>query len=543
MTVIGETRPATREISVGALLWLGVGGVFVFLRLAGMLSIAVGGAELDALSGAWQAHAGHDDVRFIPTLAQALSAVSFSFTTSEVPSRVLVFLASLSVPFALYRLRPVFGEPAVLAALALLALDPASILFGSTATASGFDIAIALWLLVLANEERPARWLYAAGGFLAVTSGGIVLPLVVGVAALRLVRQEYPARTAFALAAGGALLGAAVASVGFGFGWEGPTLSPIAAFGAGFDRPWSSEHTRYLALLYSLPLILGALAAIAAQVYRSWRDDDWSLLELPLYAWLGAALLWLLAAGGAHDPAPLAAVAIPAALIIGLEFAGLAAALQRVEWRYAAGVLAGALLCLAVIEAYVVDWARVNRPGGADDKLVVTGLSIAVVACFGLLFSNRRTLAAVAIPPIAVAALVLLSGASAVAFGGPNEPMPSPVATAQGDEVRAIVKSAVKDHGGQVVVHPTFESTMTWALRDTSGVVVASRIPDGATAVVWPVTEPAPEGYAVVEGQWSFTQIRRGPDGGFLAYLRWLSNRNSLKNIPAPLAVYLRATQ
>ena len=269
MTTIGEVRPATREISVGALLWLGLGAVFVFVRLAGMMSIPVGGAELDALSGAWRAHDGHTDSRYIPTLFQGLTALSFSFTTSETPARVLALLASLSVPVALYRLRRSFGEVAMLGALVVLALDPAAVLFGSTATASGFDIAVAVWLLVLANEERVAPWVYGLAGFAAATAGGIVLPLVVGVAALRLVRQEYPERAAFGWAAGGAVVGAAVASFGFGFGWDGPVLSPVAAFGAGFDRPWSTEHTRYLALIYSSPVVLGALAAVAAQVFAS----------------------------------------------------------------------------------------------------------------------------------------------------------------------------------------------------------------------------------------------------------------------------------
>lgn len=543
MTIIGVSRPATREISVGSLLWLGLGSGFVLLRLAGLLSIPVGGAELDSLSGAWQAHAGHTDSRFVPTLFQGVTAASFSFTNSEVPARILALLASLSVPFALHRLRLSFGDVAMLAALLLLALDPGAILFGSTATASGLDVAAVLWLLVLAREERTAPWLYGIAAFVGATCGGIVLPLVVGVAALRLVQQDYPGRVTAGWAAGGAILGVAAASLGFGFGWDGPTISPIAAFGAGFDNDWSSEHTRYLALLYSLPLILGALGAIAAQVYRGWRDDDRSGLELPLYTWFGAAMLWLIAASGSHDPSPLAAVAIPAALIIGLEVPGIVTMFQRVDWRYAAGVLGGMLLCLGVIEAYVVDWARVNRPGSTDDKLIVTGVAIAVLACFGLLFSSRRTFGAAVVPPAFVGALLLVSGASGVAFGGPNEPLPSPAATAQGDEIRTIVQSARKEKGGQIVVHPSFEQSMTWALRDTSGVVVANRIPGDATAVVWPVTEAAPEGYAVVEGQWSFTEIRRGPDGGFLTYLRWLSNRNSLKNAAAPLAVYLKAGQ
>ena len=70
----------------------------------------------------------------------------------------------------------------------------------------------------------------------------------------------------------------------------------------------------------------------------------------------------------------------------------------------------------------------------------------------------------------------------------------------------------------------------------------ATRVPPDATVVVWPVTEPAPDGFSVIEGRWSFEESRRGPDGGFLDYLRWLSNRNILKNGSEPVAVYLKAT-
>ncbi|HNO65385.1 MAG TPA: hypothetical protein PKK39_03495, partial [Tepidiformaceae bacterium] len=70
MTMPESPARGPREVSLGALLWIGIGAVFVLVRLAGVLSMPVGGAELDALSGAWQAHEGHTGVRFIPTLFQ-----------------------------------------------------------------------------------------------------------------------------------------------------------------------------------------------------------------------------------------------------------------------------------------------------------------------------------------------------------------------------------------------------------------------------------------------------------------------------------------
>ncbi len=262
-----------------------------------------------------------------------------------------------------------------------------------------------------------------------------------------------------------------------------------------------------------------------------------------LFAWFGAALLWLIAAGGSHDPAPLVALAIPAALLIGTKAANIAGALQRVEWGYAAPVLCAVVLGAAVIEAYVVDWARVDRPGSADDKLIVAGLCIAAIAVLGILGINRRTVGATLVPALLLGGLLMVSGTSAVAFGSPSEPLPSPISTRQGAEIRAIAVAARAEHGGAIVVHPSFEDAMTWALRDSGDIVVASRLPEDATVAIWPASEPAPEGYSIVDGQWSLVEIRRGPDGGFLDYLRWLSNRNSLKNAQVPLAVYLKAGQ
>jgi hypothetical protein len=137
----------------------------------------------------------------------------------------------------------------------------------------------------------------------------------------------------------------------------------------------------------------------------------------------------------------------------------------------------------------------------------------------------------------------MVSNASNVAFGGPNEPLPSPISSVQGREIRDIALQARDQQGGLIVIHSDFEEDATWPFRDSGRVVFASRVPADATVVVWPATEPAPAGFAVVEGRWAFSETRPGPDDGFLDYLRWLTNRNVLTNTLVPVAVYLRTEQ
>jgi hypothetical protein len=216
-------------------------------------------------------------------------------------------------------------------------------------------------------------------------------------------------------------------------------------------------------------------------------------------------------------------------------------ALQRVDWRIASLLLAVILLGAAVAAEYSVDWARLGRVGSSEDKVIVTGLSIAVVALLGLLLSNRRTTGALLVPPAVVGALVVFSGASGVAFGGPNEPLLSPASTVQGDEIRDIALAARAEKGGTIVIHPSFSAQFIWPMRDSGQVTIASRVPADATVVLWPASDSAPDGFAVVSGQWSFVEDGLGPSGDFLDYLRWLSDRNSLKNTRSPIAVYIKA--
>ncbi len=541
-SVIGE-RPREFEVTAGQLIWFLLGTVFIGIRLAGLLSLPIGGAELDSLSGAWQAHAGNADDRFVPTLFQALTSWSFSLTTSEMPARLLALAASCSIPFAVWRLRPTFGETGAMTALLVLAIEPFSVLLGATAWVGAFDMALVLWLMVMANEDGLPDWSYGIAGFATATAGPIVLPAVVGFAAVRLFQQDYPPRDRILWTAGGAVLGGLIAATGFGHGFQDPTLPPIAAFARGFDAPWSTESTGSLFALYGFPILgLGVLAG-AFHAYECWRDERWPQESVSLFAVGGLSLAWLVVSWGSSNPAPLAAAAIPAALLTGKVAPSVFEQFGRVAWTYAAPAVAGFTFLALVAGAFVVDWARIGQVGGTRDKLIVIGLSIAMLAFAGLLLSSRRTAPALVAPFAGAALLLAMSGSANVAFGGPTEPLPSPISAVQGREIREIALMAREEQGGLIVVHSDFENESTWAMRDSGTVVYASRVPADATAVIWPVTLPAPDGFAVVEGQWSFEEIRNGPDGDFLKYLRWLTNRNILKNGSVPLAVYLRTTQ
>ena len=543
-TVPATSAPrGTVGVSVAQLAWLAAGAIFFAFRLAALFSAPVGGVELDSLAGAWQAHTGNADERFIPTLYQAITALSFAVTTSEFPARVLALLAACSVPFALYRLRPALGESGALVALIVLALDPVSILLGATAWHGGFDLAIAAWLLVMLREERAPGWSLAAAGFAVVTAGPAVLPMVLGFAAVRLARQQYPSRENALWAAGGVIFGGVVAASSFGFGLQDPTLPPIAAFGRGFEAGWSTQSTGSLAMLYSFPVLVLGSAAALYHAYQCWSIDEWAEDSAGLLAAAALGLAWVVISTLSSDPVPLAAAAFPLALLIGKVAPGAVGAVTRVSWLYAVLPLAALAFALFIAEAYVVDWARVDRVGPGRDKLIVTGLVIAAVACAGLLASNRRTAPAIFVPVVAVAAFLMLSGASGVSFGAPNEPLPSPISTIQGREIRDIALLAREQQGGLIVVHSSLQEASTWPLRYSGEIVFATRVPAEATVVVWPVTEPAPDGFGVVEGRWSLQETRPGPDGDFLDYLRWLSNRNILVNGFEPLAVYLRTTE
>lgn len=535
--------PADRAagLTVAAIAWAGLGVLFVMLRAGAALGMPVGGAELAGLSGAWQAHVGADDARFVPTFFQALTALTFEWTTSEMPARVLALLATGSVPFAVYRLRPLLGEVGALLALLLLTIDAPGVLLGATASASGFDVALTLWLLVVVNEPRPPLWVWAPIGFLSATAGPVWLPLALGIGAVRLFQGEYPNSGVLAYAGAGALVGIGAASLQFGTGWDGPHVPPFDALAAGFDEPWSTGSTLYLSGIYLAPLMVAGAVVAAYDIFRATLGVELDRFRVELLAWSAVAFAWLLASAGANSPVPLAGLSIPLAVLLGPTIARLADAAWNADWTYARYLVPGALTCLLVAVAFLLEWARDGRVGDAGEKVAVGGLVVVALGCGALLLSSRRTAATLAVPLAVVALLPAISGLSGVAFSGPNEPIPSPESPLQAREIRDIALRSREDHGGPIVVHPRFERDFTWAFRDSGELVISSGQVPGAAVMVWPADAEAPEGYSVLDGEWMVLRERRGPDADFLDYLRWLANRNTLSVGRVPVIVYLKA--
>lgn len=528
-------------LTVGALAWWALGALFIAIRLGAALGTPVGGAELDALAGAWQAHVGSSDSRFIPTLFQALTALSFQWTTSELPARLVAVVIAGTLPVAVYRLRPLLGETGALFSLALLTFDAPGVLFGATATASGFDVATAAWLFVLLQQRGTPGWAWAPAAFALSTAGPTWLPLAIGVGVARLFRQEYPAATTLGWASAGAAAGVLAASFRFGLGWDGLRVPAFDALAAGFDGRWSTESTGYLAALYLAPLLAAGLAAVFHHLYRAARGAFPATARVELLAWAGTAAVWLLASAGTHSPVPLAAVSLPVTLLLGPALARLANAALRADWTYARFLVPGMLLALLITLAFMLQWARDGRAGDASEKVAVGGLLVAAVAAVALLAFDRRSRPALTAPAAVVGILALLPGFSGVAFSLPNEPLPSPVSSFQAREIRDIALQVRKDEGGLIVIHPRLEQDLTWAFRDSGEVIIASgRVPD-ASVVIWPGDLAAPEGYSVLDGEWSILRERRGPDTDFLDYLRWLANRNTLPTGRVPVIVYLKA--
>lgn len=538
---VRSARRSAPALTVGGLAWCALGGLFIALRLGAALGTPVGGAELDGLAGAWQAHAGSTDTRFIPTLFQALTALSFEWTTSELPARLLVVVVTGTVPIAVYRLRPLLGEAGALFSLALLTFDAPGVLLGATATASGFDIPVTAWLAVLLHDRRAPVWAWFPAAFLLTTAGPTWLPLALAVGAARLFHQEYPAKKTLAFGAAGVVAGVLAASFRFGMGWDGFRVPPFDALAAGFDGRWSTESTGYLAALYLAPLLAAGLAAGLHDVYRAVQGDRPDAARAEVLAWAALATAWLLTSAGDHSPVPLAGVSLPVALLLGPSLARLANAAWSADWTYARFLVPGALVSLLIAVAFTLQWARDGRAGDSGEKLVVGGLVVVAAGAAALVAFDRRSRPALAAPAAVIGILPLVSGLSGVAFSLPNEPLPSPVSPFQAREIRDIALRVRDEEGGLIVIHPQLERDLTWAFRDSGELVVASGSVPDASVVIRPAGLAAPEGYSVLDGEWAVLRERQGPDTDFLDYLRWLANRNTLPTGRVPVTVYLKA--
>ncbi len=534
------TEERTVTIRLDAVAFAAVGLVFCLIRLWPVWQMPVGGAELAHLSGAWNASIGVEDERYVPTLFQALSALLFSFTTSEVPARFVAFLATATIPLALYLLRPWLGSAGALLALVLLSFDAVGIAVSVGASAMGLDLAITAWLFVLLTRQGLPPWAWGIAAFAVATGGPIALPLVAAFLAVLLLRAERPAPTSLAWPVGGAVLGVVFATLRPGLEPEGLVVAPLALFGDGFEQRWSTADGLDLLLLASWPLVLGGLAAAGWRSREAWVAREVDRNTQVLLLWFAFAFGWLLTALPAQDPTPLAAVALPAALLLGPALTRALGAMRAGDWTYARYLIPFAAVCLAIAVFYVGDWAALDRVGDTADKLVVTGLLLGALAALGAVLLDRATLPAVLAVLLPLSAIPLVVATSVVAFGAGDSPLPSPRESPQGRELRDIALQSTASSGGAIVFHPDFADELTWPFRDSGNVVVASRIPADAGFVLWPAAAPPPEGFAPLEGEWSLVQEVEAPTGGFLRFMRWYTDRYSLTITSEPLAVYVK---
>ncbi|MCX7618146.1 hypothetical protein [Tepidiforma sp.] len=533
-----STAAGPRGITVAAAAWTAAAAVYAAMRLLAFVKLPVGGLELWSLSGAWQARAGIDDARYVPTLFQALTALLLRVEDSETLPRLAALAASLTVPVSLFLLRRRIGEPAAIATLLVLAFDPLQIAFGPAATAAAFDVPLTAGILAALAVLGPRPPVITVAAFLLAAAGPLPLALLLA-AALTHPRADWR-QPAAGFAAAGAALGVLAASFGFGAGWQGITVPPFDLFATGFDAGWSTETTRRLVALYAWgPAVLagGYLAIRAARGRAALLGDG---LDRLFAAWFGVSLAWCFAAGGSRDPLAVLSLTASAAPLAGRALAWLVDSLGSADWRRAGWPLAGALLAAATLLGPLLDWARLGRVGPGSEVVAVVVLAGVIAGGLTLLLRWPATRAVAILPLAAAAAVPWLAGGFAVAGGSPNEPLPSPVTTLQASEIRDIVTGPARDPVGIVAIHPSLADALTWPLRGSRGLVAASRIPPNASVVIWEAAGAPPEGFRTFEGRWAVLRERRGPDSGFLDYLRWLANRNTLPVRDLPAAVYIR---
>lgn len=532
--------PRLPTVSLATIAWVLVVALFILLRVGLVWRAPVGGAELAQLSGAWQARIGVEDDRYVPTLYQAVTALTLGWTESEQPARAIALAGALTIPLALFLLRRQLGEGGALLALLLLALDPAGIVVGVTATAAAWDAAVALWLVVALVAGRPPPWSWLPIAFLVATAGPLCLTVVLAATVSAALHRHRPTREALLWGAAGTALGVLLTSLQFGVDADGLRIAAFSLIAAGFDVAWSTLTVAELAALYGLPLLVGGAAAVAWLAVRL-RDEGRSPtpMEALSLGVAGIALLWFLAALPTHSPFPLAAATFASCLLLGPALARLAGRLMAMTWRRESWLLLLALALVAIACFVLSDWARQGHVGGAFERALLVVAGIGAVTALATLATYRETLPLTLLAPVAIGGVLLLAGSSGIALSAAGEPLPGPASPSSARAIRDVALSA-NTSGGSIVVHERYREALAWPFRDSGTLVLASNVPAGAGVVVWPADAPPPEGFVALDGRWVFERAIDGPDG-FLGFVHWFAERNSLDQRLEIVAVYVRA--
>lgn len=537
-----EEAATQRTLPIAALAWVGISAAFVVLRLGAIWHAPVGGVELIHLSGAWQARVGVADDRFVPTLFQALTALLLHLSDSEIPARVVAFLATATIPAAFWFLRPRLGQAGALVALLLLAFDGPGLSLGVSASAMGFDLALAAWLFVAVTALRLPYWGWGIAGFLLATAGPIPMVAAVPALGVALARRFLPPKKAVAWCCAGVAAGILAATFGFGLGLHGGLrMPPFELFAASFDQAWSTPTTLAVVVLYSWPILLaGAIAGLVVG-RRLWLARDSDEGEMLLLAWAALALAWVLISSSASSPVPVVAASLPMAILAGPALARAFDAMLSADWTRARFLIPAALFAAAVALVFMLTWARNGQATDNGEKVLVTALLVFAAFSLGAAAWRREAFPALLAPALVVAGPLLISGGFGIAFNSAGETLPSPISPPQARQLRDTVLQLAHERGGLVVVNDRYADAMTWPFRESGNLVVASRVPADAAVVVWPADATGPQGYDTVPGDWNFEVAPSPPTGGFLDYLKWLSDRGALPVDRVSAALYVKA--
>lgn len=530
-------RPVV-TIRISTLAWAGCTLLFLLLRIGPVWRAPVSGAELIHVSGAWQAHLGIADSRFVPTLFQAITALTFTWTVSEVPARIIAFAAMATIPGAIYLLRHRLGEPGALLTLLLLAFDAPGLLLGSQASALGFDLPLSLWVFVLMTRRPRQQWWAPLAALFIAVSGPLTLPLVFGWTAAWLWRREYPKPRQAAIAVAAAVGGILLTSLRFGLGWDHLVVAPFQLFADGYDQLWSTATVMDTFLIYSWPLLVAAAVALGVAGPRRWPLPRLDVHDQVLGAWAAGSFAWMLSSSQSHTIVPLVSLTTASAIFLGPALARGIAAMVRADWITGRFVIPACGFVGLLAVAIAINWARLGY--------APTSQRVFIVLLIALIGAGVATVAAVprARPALvacgAAALLPLFAGTIGVALSVNEAPLLSPSSPTQARELRDIALQKAADRHGLIVVHTGFADGVTWPFRDSGTLVVATRIPADAVVAIWPAELPKPDGMDPLEGDWALIEEVDPPSSSFLAYLHWLIDRHSVKSSPMQIAVYVR---
>ncbi len=520
-TVLDRRVDLTR-IDREALLWTGLLGLALLVRLVGLTNYPLSPAEAqlasdglalvrgDALSSAGQAQP-------LPALAAALAL--FLFGTSDGVIRLVPLLAGLATLLLIARLRIWLGPETALAAGLLAALSPALV-----ATSTRLDGGSLLLLAIAATLVTAARFERQPGAGAAVMLGvsAALLPLahplgwlVLAALALWGLWHSGPALLRHALPLLGSALGtillastALLSRPGGALGFLEGSLSILARehLGAPLEG-WPLV----LALLATdeLPATLLALAALAGALGLRIRSGE--PLPQPLASlagWTGLALLAALLLGD-KEPALYGLLALPLALLGGV---GLHAALAAVDWRAARspwdlGVTgAAAALLLALLSLL----GRLLGGPGGQAATWLAGLLALLLIILGLAALTSWLWRQAARPEtlfltIPLALLLALGLRSSLLLNMTNTARPGELLTAGATSpgvrllaeritrlsrdvttFQADVRDPTGGHGLVIAIDPGIEQPFRWYFRDFPNVQVVP------LATVGPL-EPAPD--------------------------------------------------